>query len=268
MNGTDSNRQKQKLKTSKLAVASMSLGILSLLILGFKVVIVLYPYRLNVLLWNIMGLLGLIGLILGAVAFERIKRSRWMLKGSALAILGIIFAASSSNLWLLERARPRSSAFRNPGVSNLSRLGKAMLIYALDNHQYPQPNQWCDLLLEHGEVDIEKFVYPSIELALRWPLRSGKLLSWPSPKRGRCHFAINPNCEPNSPPDTVLLFETKEGWNQFGGPEILTTQRHYGDGCNILYNDSQVNFGKSIAELNWGKAQLREESKNKIKKQD
>ena len=262
MSGADSNRQKQKLKTSKLAVASVSLGILGLLILCFKVVTVLYPYRLNVLLWNIMGLLGLIGLILGAVAFERIKRSRWMLKGSALAILGIVFAASSSNLWLLERARPRSSALRLPIGSNLHQLGKAMLLYSNDNNGcYPEPNRWCDLLLEHGEVDVENFVCPSIELVLRWPLRSGKLLSWPSPKRGRCHFAMNPNCEPNSPPDTVLLFETKEGWNQFGGPELLTTQRHDGDGYNILHNDSQVNFEKSIAELNWGKAQLREESK-------
>jgi hypothetical protein len=268
MSGTDNNRQKQKLKTSKLAVASVSLGILGLLILGFKVVIVLYPYRLNVLLWNIMGLLGLIGLILGAVAFERIKRSKWNLKGSALAILGIVFAASISHLWLVERAHPRSRAMRIPCGSNLMNLGKAMLIYANDNRQYPQPNQWCDLLLKHGEVDIENFVCPSIELVLRWPLRSGKLLSWPSPKRGRCHFAMNPNCKPNSPSDTVLLFETKEGWNQFGGPELLTTQRHDGDGCNVLYNDSHVNFEKSIAELNWGKAQLREESKNKIKKQD
>lgn len=25
------------------------------------------------------------------------------------------------------------------------------------------------------------------------------------------HYAMNPNCEPNSPPDTVLLFETKPG---------------------------------------------------------
>ena len=247
---TDDNRQRQKLKTSKLSIASVSLGILCLLIIGFKVIIVLHPYRLNTLLWNMMGLLGLVGLILGAVAFERMKRSRWNLKGSALAILGIVFAASISNLWLVERVHPRSRAFRMPIGSNLNSLGKAMLIYAHHNRQYPQPNQWCDLLLEHGEVDVEKFVCPSIELVLRWPLRSGKLLSWPSPKRGRCHFAMNPNCKPNSPPDTVLLFETKEGWNQFGGPELLTTQRHYGDGCNILYNDSHVNFEKSIAELN------------------
>jgi len=51
----------------------------------------------------------------------------------------------------------------------------------------------------------------------------------------------------------VLLFETKGGWNQFGGPEILTTENHKGKGCNILFNDGSVEFVKPerLGELKW-----------------
>jgi hypothetical protein len=71
--------------------------------------------------------------------------------------------------------------------------------------------------------------------------------------QGRCHYAINPNAEPNSPGDVVLLFETKGGWNQFGGPEILTTANHSGDDCNVLFNDSRVKWikAKDTGKLRW-----------------
>lgn len=38
---------------------------------------------------------------------------------------------------------------------------------------------------------------------------------------------MNQNCKPESPPDTVLLFETKNSdWNLSGGQEFLTTENH------------------------------------------
>ncbi len=40
----------------------------------------------------------------------------------------------------------------------------------------------------------------------------------------------------------VVLFETHPGWNQSGGPEILTTDNHQGEGCNVLLVDSHVEF--------------------------
>jgi len=75
-----------------------------------------------------------------------------------------------------------------------------------------------------------------------------KVLIW------RSDYAMNPNCEPNSPPGTVLLFETKGGWNQFGGPGLLTFENHGGKGCNILFNDGHVEFvrTKLFEELKWG----------------
>ena len=71
--------------------------------------------------------------------------------------------------------------------------------------------------------------------------------------KGPCHYAINPNCKQSSPKDIVLLFETKGGWNQYGGPEILTFENHEGKGCNVLFNDGHTEFvtPELIGELKW-----------------
>lgn len=51
----------------------------------------------------------------------------------------------------------------------------------------------------------------------------------------------------------VLLFETHPGWNQAGGPDILTTDNHQGDGCNVLFVDCHVDFVKmrDLDRLRW-----------------
>jgi hypothetical protein len=244
MSKIGNNEQFQKQKISKLAIASTSLGILGLLIVLIKVITVIYPDWVSILLRSIKVLLAFLGLIFGAVAFEKIKRSQETLKGSAFAILGIIFATLILHGWLLERT-PRSRAMRSPCGTNLYNLAEAMRIYA-HNHdsKYPAPEKWCDLLLEDGKINVSHFVCPYIEFLFRWPL----------PKRGRCHYAINPNCEPNSPADIILLFETKEGWNQFGGPEILTFENHKGSGCNVLLKNGPVKFVRpnEVGKLKWG----------------
>jgi prepilin-type processing-associated H-X9-DG protein len=99
-------------------------------------------------------------------------------------------------------------------------------------------DKWCDLLVQYGGIDEKQFVCKSA-------LRGGD--------KGRCHYAMNPNCEPNSPEDVVLLFETKGGWNRFGGPEILTFENHKEKGCNVLFNDGHVKFVKpgQVSKLKW-----------------
>jgi len=123
--------------------------------------------------------------------------------------------------------------------SNLSCLGKALTIYAEEHGAYPQPDKWCDALLQ-GEYTTEK------------------MFKCPGNKKARCSYSINPNCEPNSEPNTVLVFESKGGWNSFGGSELFTTEYHKNEGSNILYNDGHVMFestdpnGRFHHELNWG----------------
>jgi prepilin-type processing-associated H-X9-DG protein len=110
-----------------------------------------------------------------------------------------------------------------------------MQFYASDyNDKYPAADKWCDLLIRHSKVEEKMFVCPYAE-------------------KGRCHFAINPNCKKNSPNDIVLLFETKGGWNQVGGTEILTFENHNGKGCSVLFNDGRVEFVKKedFGELKW-----------------
>ncbi len=102
---------------------------------------------------------------------------------------------------------------------------------------YPAPERWCDLILES---DIRSFIYHE---TYRCPANTGH----------KCSYAMNPNCEPNSPGDVVLLFETEDGWNQFGGPERLTFENHGGKGCNVLFNDGRTELIKpeDVGKLNW-----------------
>ena len=120
-------------------------------------------------------------------------------------------------------------------AENLTVLGKTMVIYACDyDDKYPTADKWCDLFIKYAEVTEEEFVCPS----------AGE---------GRCHYARNPNAKLTSSPEMVVLFETKRGWNQFGGPEILTFENHKGKGCNIWFNAFDVEFVKpeQVGELRW-----------------
>jgi prepilin-type processing-associated H-X9-DG protein len=118
---------------------------------------------------------------------------------------------------------------------NLFNLGRTMRVYASDfDGKFHCPKEWCDLLVKYGELTEKSF---------KCPLN----------KKKRCSYAMNPNCEPNSLGDVVLLFETKGGWNQFGGPELLTFENHEGKGCNVLFVDGHVFFihGVMLEKLKW-----------------
>ena len=99
---------------------------------------------------------------------------------------------------------------------------------------YPPAAQWCDLFMKERE-DSEALICPS----------AGE---------GKCHYAMNPHCEPNSPEDMVLLFETPAGWNQHGGPELFTFDNHDPRGGCVLLNDGTVKFvctEKELHALRW-----------------
>ncbi|UCC98248.1 MAG: hypothetical protein JSW66_20675 [Phycisphaerales bacterium] len=104
---------------------------------------------------------------------------------------------------------------------------------------YPGPTDWCDDMLRpypalggfaQGKCDAEPHICPS----------AGK---------GKNHYAMNPNCRPDSLPDMVLLFETKAGWNQQGGPELFTFDNHDPKGGCVLLNDGTVKFIRTKEEL-------------------
>jgi len=119
--------------------------------------------------------------------------------------------------------------------SNLRQIGLSMFIYAQENDgRYPDPNRWCDSVIQYMKDPDELFVCPGGTDA-------------PS------HYAMNPNAEPNGPSDLVLLFDTKGGWNQYGGPEMLTFENHRGKYCNIVFSDYHVGMVEpdEVGRLKW-----------------
>lgn len=291
-------------KFSKLALTSVSLGVLGILILILRIP-VYDPWWSEFVARNIVGLSGTVGLILGIVALARIhkliavitslivvcsfflfrfsggkhgllflrqfssflslgclvglliaaaalhwmSRSRKRLKGAALAIFGIVLATFLSAFWWAETCGPVSTAVTMKCGWNLKQLGEAMRAYATKHQgRYPQPDQWCDLLLKDTRVSAKRFFCPAVRF--RW---RRQVFPWPIPKKGGSCYALNPYCQPDSPVDTVLLFDTRPGWSQFGGPELLTFENHGGTGCNILFNDGDVEFvqAERINQLKW-----------------
>lgn len=119
---------------------------------------------------------------------------------------------------------------------NLNSLGRAISLYADEhNDTYPAYDKWCDLLIEHGNISKSVLKCRSVR------------------KRGLCDYAMNPNADPSGASDMVLLFESKSGWNQYGGEELLKLGKHVDKGCSILFNDGHIEFVRQIdlAKLKW-----------------
>ena len=106
-----------------------------------------------------------------------------------------------------------------------------------DDAAYPPASTWCDVVVRRSldQGDTEK------ETLRRF--RCSAVLT------GRCHYAMNANCGPDSLADTVLLFETESGWNQHGGPELFAFDNHDPKGGCVLLNDGTVKFIRTEAEL-------------------
>lgn len=211
-------------KTSALAITSMILGILS-----FCTFLLTAP----------------LALILGIIALVKISKSNGRLKGTGMAVAGIAIpvvalpiVAIMMGIMLPALARTRIIAYRMTCGANMAGLGKAINLYANDNNDtFPICDQWCDLLIRNEDVDPNQFRCKGAA-------------------KGPSNYAMNKNIEKtgvNTPPDMVLLFESKPGWNQSGGPELLTTDYHSGEGCNITFCDGHAAFVRTddIGNLKW-----------------
>jgi hypothetical protein len=111
--------------------------------------------------------------------------------------------------------------------------------YAGRAGSFPSAGEWCDTIVNtyraHGyTVSIDEFL---------------QHIRCPAIKQGKCNYALNPECRLDSPSETVLLFETKPGWNQHGGPELFTFDNHDPKGGCVLLNDGTVKFIRTKEEL-------------------
>ena len=120
---------------------------------------------------------------------------------------------------------------------NLHGLGRAMKLYAEQNEgKSPFQSNWCDILVD------ELWMTP-------------KALVCPEGQAEPCSYALNRNVVglQKAPDDMVVFFDSKPGWNQVGGAELLAPENHGGKGCNILFGNFEVKFVRKadFGALRW-----------------
>jgi hypothetical protein len=113
-------------------------------------------------------------------------------------------------------------------VSNVKALVLAARAYADDSGAFPSGGEWCDLISPHLENE-EAFVCPA-----EWKLRCGyafnAALSGVDPDR-LVHAA-----------ETVVIFESDQGWNAAGGPELLPDEPRHMSGDIYAFADGSVRW--------------------------
>jgi len=163
-------------------------------------------------------------------------------------LLGVLIGIIIVAYILGPRPFPPERVDRIKCAASLRTLGAALAIYAEEHDdRYPAPEGWCDSLVN---LSIPEEVFHCR-----------------GAKNERCAYAMNPRADAKSAPDVVLLFESAGGWNQAGGPELLTTKHHEDKGCNVLFVGGDVRFIKTedISQLKWeGKREKQEQTELSI----
>jgi prepilin-type processing-associated H-X9-DG protein len=244
-------------RTSKLAITSFVMGLISL------VICVLWP------------VLALPAIICGIIALVKISGSGGKLKGKGFAIAGIVppavmaflipFLAMFLAIMMPAMNKAKNIAQRVVCGRNIEGLGASLTVYANDyDWQLPPADQWCDLLVAETAVSPKTLLCPDSDAV-----------------EGESSYAININVVGKKldelPADMVLLFETDAGkedgprteiigtreshsvypkrWNQVGGPEIMRTEHEQNcqPGCNIVFADGHMAFfcGDELQSLRW-----------------
>ncbi len=198
-------------KISRLSLAVVILVVVILFILNF---VNSHRYYKSDSFWAFWALMrailyaGVLLIVAAGVVCVRASKTKGFLTYGIIAFVGLVLTSFICLAWI-------SLAYwykpKLPCRWTIFELGQAMKAYARKNNdQFPDPKQWCDILLKSEGVGIENFICPSIDIRNR---KHERLFLRPVPKVGRCQFAMNPSCKRDSPEDTVLLFEAKEGWN-------------------------------------------------------
>lgn len=233
MDSTGQNETGQRANTCRVAKWSVWVGIIALV-----------PTALIIDGGGLGFCLGLPGFVLGVAAIWRIKKAKGLLAGYGIAVTGILLnsAAFCIDLCVIRDHRHTLEFARQVVcASNMTGLVKAIHSHArLNDGLIPPPDRWCDSPLEADSVFPKQLVCRSSDA-----------------EQGESSYALNANAAGKKlselPPDMVLFFETRRGWNQGGGLEILTTGNHEGRGCHVAFVDTHVEFvpKDGPSELKW-----------------
>ena len=181
-------------KTSGMAIASLVLGIC-----GFCTA----------------GISAIVGLILGIVGLSAIKKSQGWLKGTGLAIAGIVVSATSMFMLLFMMGimfpalyNVRKIARTTLSTNNARQICLAMILYCDDNQgSFPPTDSWPDAL-DNYINDPRILTSPVDRMAGRAWAMNGKLQ----------------NCKIDDikrPENTVLIFECRFASPPAGGRDLL-----------------------------------------------
>lgn len=205
---------------------------------------------------------GAAAVVLGIISLRHIRRSGGTLGGTGIAASGIVLAVLVP-LFVIYIEMHRSFATVMVCGANLTRIGRAMQVYAEDhNSRLPTPTKWCDILLNSTDLKPEMLQcgpFRKLTKMHKCPLERYLYARWQRSrylKAGACDYAMNPYAVERGTagdPNTVLIFESGPGWNQAAGPEVITADHHDGRGCNVLFLDGHAIFVhmQEFAQLRW-----------------
>jgi len=99
--------------------------------------------------------LSLIWSILGIVILKRYHMRSTTISILGKLSLGLAILVSVFVIYIWAGISRRSIVVWSPGSSNMNRIAKAMLMYANDHEDHmPDPNYWCDILLDQGYIGL------------------------------------------------------------------------------------------------------------------
>lgn len=217
-------------RTSRLAIASLILGLLGFLILP-----------------------ALAGLVCGIVGMVAVQRSAGALKGFGLALAGTIVSvlmlalipvmAIVAGITLPALAKAKSKAQTIMSMNNVKQLNLAALLYSSDsNDTFPAATNWCEALQPYIGGNQKVFLRPEDQQS---DIRSS--YGFNAALAGRKTPSVNPQ--------TVLVFELQTGgWNQTGGPELLRHLAHPGDSVVVGFADGHsepITSESRLSSLRW-----------------
>jgi hypothetical protein len=180
------------------------------------------------------------------VAMNRVKKSNGTLDGFGIALAGTIVSAVfllmvpvSAAMLLPALAKAKQRAQTIACINNMKQLALAVRIYSGENgDHFPPAKTWCDSIKQYAGSD--------------------RIFKCPAASQSdRCDYAFNSRLdgmeEKNIDPNTVLFFETEDGWNASGGPEMMLPRSRHGRIYVVAFADGSVQSvtADRLAGLRW-----------------
>lgn len=245
-----------KARLSRCAVLCLAIGVLGIFAECFRVIAFFEPPWLGASIRIAWGVVSLGAFACGVIGLRRCMLSPDKVKGAALAIIGIVLTLALVEMCLLYRGKPRGKpAVPCLSARNLQGLGRGLQTYAEEHGRYPDPNQWCDVMHDPRFCPMWIFSSAPVRGYVRWPFGRHHWFTLPPATKENCRFAMNPDCGPNSTYETILLFESKPGWNRHGGRELFEPRHKVtkGIGGYVCCKNGDLKFvtADTVAQLTW-----------------